>query len=125
MIVLFLAELEFISPSSHHSAVLSIGSWKGVDNTPVFWLQLRSISTASALSLNIPYSSKGLGKGRVLGGHTAGSADPNPQRDMPLHFCSVIRAKERRRSGEYLLFTMFAFWRTLLCVLKPCLLGSA
>lgn len=36
--------------SSHPSAVLCIGSYKGVDNTPVFWPQLSRACTASRLA---------------------------------------------------------------------------
>lgn len=48
------AELEFIPHSSLPSTVLCPGSWKGAENTPVFWPLLGRAGTASVLTLNIP-----------------------------------------------------------------------
>lgn len=50
-IVLGVAEMEFFFPIAAISAMLCIGSSKGVDNIPVFWLLLGIVGTASALSL--------------------------------------------------------------------------
>lgn len=49
-----MAELEFIPHSSLLSAVLCIGSWKGVDNTPVFWPLLGRAGTASGSLSTFP-----------------------------------------------------------------------
>lgn len=70
--------------SSPHSAVLRSCSWKGVDNTPVFWLLPSSAPTARRLSLQPPpppQSSK-LGVGKRLAGDTARTADPNGPREI-------------------------------------------
>lgn len=50
-----LAELEFIF-STAALAVLCTGSWKGVGNTPGFWLLLSGAHKAPRLPLNIPPS---------------------------------------------------------------------
>ena len=60
--------------SRPHSAVLCIGSWKGVDNTPGFWRLLSSAPTASRLSLQHSPPHQWAGGGQDLGrGHSQDS----------------------------------------------------
>lgn len=101
--VLGLAELEFIFLCPHN-AVLCIGSCKGADNTPAFWLLLRNAGTASALSpqYSAPHQQDGLGQdpGR---GHKQASW-PKLTRGTFQTISSDIKAKGERRNGGHLLF---------------------
>lgn len=62
--------------SSPYSAVVLTGSYKGVDNTPAFWLLLGSAHSIRGVSPTLPLSSW-LGVSKILGGGRARTADPN------------------------------------------------
>ena len=76
--VLGLAEMELIFPMEpSECCVFFIGSWKGVDDTLVFWLLQSSAPTTSRLSLQQSPLTSRLGVDQILGGDTARTADTN------------------------------------------------
>lgn len=90
-----------------HYAVLCIGDWKGVGNTPV------CTATASASSLSsIPssHTSSRLGVGKSWEGTYPGHLTSTDQRDMPYYrmfgMSADRKANKRRRKQEQSLFTV-------------------
>lgn len=74
-VVLGLAVVISFSHSSFCSAVLCIGSQKGVDNTAIFWVLVSRAGPASVLFHQRSLSIR-LGLGKILGWDTSRTADP-------------------------------------------------
>lgn len=83
---------------SPHSVVLCSGSWKGVDNTPMFWLLL-----SSAVHLNSPQLFQGSESGKDPGRRRSQASWPKGH-SMLCDISSDIKAKGGRRNWGYLLF---------------------
>jgi len=81
-VVLGLAEMELIFTIAALLA-LCIGSKKGGDNAPVYWLLLRRARTASGLSPQHPPSPVGWGWVRAREGTQPGQLTQTGQGDIP------------------------------------------
>lgn len=110
-------------PSSPHSGVLCICSYKGVPNTRVFWLQLSGAHTASRLSdQHYPLTSK-LWLGKILGRDVSKTADPNwlQECSIPYDICSATKSERKEDGAEG--WGAFDISEQPLHVLKSCFPG--
>ena len=88
-------------PSSPPSAVLCIGSWKGVANPAVSWLLLSSAPQHQGCLSNSPPSPAGWGwaRSRSRGGTQPGQLTPTDQRDVPDQMASCSAYKSWGKEG--------------------------